>query len=129
MKNRLFLTLSVLSILTLLFSFAAAPARGIQITGLTLISTKFESGKGVVLTFAFEGDTSQTHYHGMATIQGTEFPMHCQVNDDTNTLRCVIGGGISQFEGQTVSGSVLGFPFSTEVPARRSPSPVNVNPN
>lgn len=119
MKTRLFLILSILSILTMFVSVAAAPAKKGDITGLTLTGVKHEPGKGVVLKFKVEGDATQSRYSGVATISGTQFPISCQTNN-SNELSCVVSGGVSQFEGKTITGQVYGFAFSATVPVKRT---------
>jgi hypothetical protein len=114
MKKNLTLILVLVSLLAILFTMAASAP---DITVLKLKETKFEPGKGVVLIFEITGKARKPHYEGTIFASGNPYGMNCTV-DDNSELVCVVGDAISQIEGQSVTGRILGFRFETVVPIK-----------
>jgi hypothetical protein len=113
MKRSLLVLVSLLAIVAMLFTTAAATPPSVK-----LVTSRFVPGKGVVFIFEVKG-LEHKEMKGWVNYSGKEFSMDCNTGD-ANTVSCVVSDGISQFEGKAVSGVLAGLGFSATVPVKRT---------
>jgi hypothetical protein len=115
MKKKLYLILLALAVLF----FHVPPAYAAAERSLTLVSIMFVQGKGVVFTFAPQGEFKVSELSGYAKINYQTFPLSCHFNDE-NQVKCEADRGLSRFIGQVATGQVAGFSFSDVIRASHS---------
>lgn len=114
MKKSLFLFLSLLSLVVLFTSVAAAPA---EVRLLKLVSIEHWFNKGVVFKFQVTGKFSQEELKGFVNISDREFGLDCSF-DDYGFLTCVGGDALDQFVGRQGLVVVAGQGFYVIIPPR-----------
>ncbi len=119
MKKSLFLFLSLLSLVVLLTSLAAAPA---EVRLLKLVSIEHWFNKGVVFKFQVTGKFSQEELKGFVNISDREFGLDCSF-DDYGFLTCVGGDALDQFVGRQGVVVVAGQGFFVTIPPRYAFNP------
>ena len=95
----------------------AAPAEN---KNVTLIGTTFNSGTGIVLLFETSGLTQKDLKNASVSAHSNEYEMSCNFKDDSSVVRCVIAGGLTQYAGESFSGTLAGFRFWGEIPERKA---------
>ena len=98
-------------------SVSAAPAEN---KSVTLISTTFNSGTGIVLLFQSSGLTQKDLKNASVFAHSNEYPMSCGFKDETSVVRCIIPGGLTQYAGESLSGTLAGFRFWSKIPERKA---------
>ena len=112
MKKSVLYTIVVISILTTMFSVAAAP-RGISLDWFAHVP-----GKGYVAVFDLKGEWKSGDFWGFVTAsRHRQLGMDSHLRDD-DKLSCVAYGGIADFEGRLVKLVVYGYAFPVIVPPR-----------
>ena len=112
MKQKMLVVIVILTLVTMLFSTAAAPR------GLTFHSIRHVPGKGYVALFDPQGKWRQDELWGFVSLShNRQIDMDCNFRDD-GKISCVIADGISQFAGKEMTLVVYGFPFTATIPPK-----------
>lgn len=118
MLRRLWTVVVVLILVTIFASSVGAAAS--ENKSVTLISSTFNSGTGIVLLFQTSGLTQKDLKSGSVFAHSNEYPMSCNFKDDSTVVRCVIPGGLTQYAGESFSGTLAGFRFWSQIPERKA---------
>lgn len=111
MKRSIFTTVVLVSLLALLVSVAAIPAKSISLAGL-----KFVDGKGVVVTFHTTGTYTDAELAGgFLYINHVYYGLHC-AKQDTTHVDCQTPGSINKFHGYSAKGYLAGYGFTASIP-------------
>ncbi len=111
MKKSMLIAVTVISILMMLFSTAAAPAP----RSITLDSFIYIPGKGFVGIFNIKGEWKSGDIWGFVTTRHDQLELDCNFRDD-GKVSCVASGGIAQYQGKIVKLVVYGYAFDALVP-------------
>ena len=112
MKKKMFSIIVVLSLVTMIFSTAAAP-RSLEFDSFIHVN-----GKGYVALFNPHGEWSQDELWGFVSLpHNRQIDMDCKFRDD-GKIMCTIADGISQYSSRYVKLTVYGYTFSVVVPNR-----------
>jgi len=113
MKKGLLIIVACLTVLSMFFALPASPAaaQGNE-QGLTLIFIQYIPGKGVTFKFEVKGDFD--NFTGFATINGHEYALTCNINDDGD-LSCTAEQGLQQYVGEIASVTINGYTFSAPI--------------
>jgi hypothetical protein len=122
---------SLLIAIVLLASALSLRASKAQAAGLiTFVDGRFIWGKGIVFQFdAF--DVKNKDLKGANIFAGSDYhKMYCSYNDDTEKIVCVVGGGLTEFAGQTGVIYLAGQIFYVTIPNMGLPPGVSdTNPD
>jgi len=113
MKKGLLIIVACLTVLSMLFALPASPvaAQGNE-QGLTLIFIQYIPGKGVTFKFEVKGDFN--NFTGFVTINGHEYALTCNINDDGD-LSCTAEQGLQQYIGEIATVTINGYTFSAPI--------------
>lgn len=107
----------LLSMAILASTVAAAPAEN---KSVSFISAYYNNGTGIVLLFETTGLTNKNLKNNSLFAHSNNYKMSCNFKDDTSMVRCVIPGGLSQYAGESFSGTLAGFAFWGQIPERKT---------
>lgn len=98
-------------------TMAAAPAEN---KSLSLIEARYIQGVGIVILFDSAGFNTNDLQNGTAYIHSNSYRMSCEFKDETAVIRCVIGGGLSRYVGETFRVNLAGFLFWATLPGPKA---------
>jgi hypothetical protein len=110
MKRKTLLIVTLLSILAMLFTVAAAPAaKGV----FHLVDARFVSGKGFVFVFSVSGKVGSLK--GSVSTSSNSFSLNC-VETDGAHVNCTVNGALAAYQGKPATVSINGQSFATKLP-------------
>lgn len=114
-----FWTIIVVLLCTAFFAstVAAAPSEN---KSVTLVNAYYNNGTGIVLVFETTGLTKKDLKNNSLFAHSNNYVMSCNFKDDTSMVRCVIPGGLSQYAGESFSGTLAGFAFWGQIPEKKA---------
>ena len=113
MKNKLFLLLSLISIMAMLVGTAANP---LESRSISLAEVRFVQGKGVVFLFDITGKFTKSDLDtAYAYAGGNSLDVHCVIKKGQDQIACTVHA-INQYAGQSVLIGLLGQGFWATVP-------------
>jgi hypothetical protein len=112
--KKFFSLLIAIVVVTSAFSLSASRA---QAAGLiTFADGRFIWGKGIVFQFD-ASEVKNKDLKGANIFAGSDYhKMYCSYNDDTEKIVCVVGGGLTEFAGQTGVIYLAGQIFYVTIP-------------
>ncbi len=119
MNKKLTLTLVIISILV--FTFASAFNTQPSITGVSLLSVKFQKEKGVTLKFLVTGDFHKKDLQGYILVGGKKVGLFCPYNDIPSpaVVTChAAQGTAARYAGRRGMVYLAGVIFPISIPAR-----------
>ncbi len=114
----------LLMLLTFIILFSTVAAAPFEAKSLTLLDVRFIHGVGIVLLFDSTGLTQRDIRTGTADVHSNSHKMSCGFKDDTQVVRCVINGTLTQYAGENFSGELAGFAFFGIIPELKEPAPI-----
>src|SRR5688572_12663724 len=109
---------------TFLFSASKAQAAGL----ITFSDGRFIWGKGLVFVFDAT-DVKNKDLKGANIFAGSDYyKMYCSYNDETEKIVCVVGGGLTQYEGETGIIYLAGQMFYVTIPGISVPRTILARP-
>ena len=111
----------VLILLTFIIFFSTVAAAPFEAKSLTLLDVRFIKGVGIVLLFDSTGLTQKDLKDGTVDVHSGLYKMSCGFKDDTEVVRCVINGTLTQYAGENFSGNLAGFAFFGKIPELQEP--------
>lgn len=107
-------------LLTLAVFFSSVAATPAEKKTLTLTEARYVQGVGIVILFDSTGLDNNDIQNGTAYIHSNSYDMSCEFKDETTVIRCVIGGGLSRYSGETFRATLAGFVFWATLPGPKA---------
>jgi hypothetical protein len=112
MNRKTLLIVTLLCIVAMLFTVAAAPAaKGKAV--FHLIDARFVSGKGFVFMFQATGDVGDLA--GSVTTSSNTFSLNCKAVDKAR-VSCTVNGALAAYQGKPATVKLNGQSFATKLP-------------
>lgn len=110
----------LLSLVVFLSTFAANPLS----KSVTFLEARYVPGVGIVLLFDTTGLKKSDLRGATIIVHSNEYKLSCNFKDgdekdDSNTVRCVAPGGLSQWAGESFTAYLAGYIFNGIVPAEK----------